>query len=467
MASTELIKKIASCIEIFIIYIIFLVLAIKSYSTHKVAEIKKDWIKHRQNPILLPFSGLFGKSPGTVLNGIIGQTIGKMFSKIKSFFYNIFGLFNKIFGGFQVAINEIRNLTKPIRLFFKKAAQMFYKKLENVMIGVSYTMHKIRNSLRRTISGFNMAFHTLNAIQLSLRSIMNSPMIGILKKFLPAIDWVSGTLNTLGFCFSTNSLVKTIDGYIKIIDIKPGQPLDKNNRVICTHKFKNNDDMYSYKNIIVSGSHLVNETDGWLRVKDSNISNKVNYKDEFIYCLTTTNGTITLDDNTIFKDFSESHCENVNKKINDIILKKLNGTEEVVNNGKHQYIEHGIGPNTQISLINNESIEIKDIKIGDYTNLGKVLGIIKLDPTFLEIYKYKNKYTMSGNVKVNETGLWINVCDSIYSDRIHNYKDILYHLVVENELINLNDIVICDYMECHDKCTNKEIDDLVNNYCNI
>ena len=107
------------------------------------------------------------------------------------------------------------------------------------MVGITYSLHKMRNSLRRSVSGFNMMFHTLNHIQYAFESIYNSPIIPVTKKFTPVLDWLGGAFNTLGLCFYENTPITTIKGTINIGDIRPGQELDKNNYVISIHKFIN------------------------------------------------------------------------------------------------------------------------------------------------------------------------------------------------------------------------------------
>ena len=76
------------------------------------------------------------------------------------------------------------------------------------------------------------------------------------------------------------------------------------------------------------------------------------------------------------------------------------------------------------------------------------------------------QYILSGNIKINENGLWLNVADSIYSRKIHNYSNKLFHLITTSSKIQLNNITISDYLECHDIDTNNIIDTLVEKYNN-
>jgi hypothetical protein len=456
------IKFTAAIIEILVFFCILFYLIIKTYSKFKIDDTQKNWHKHKSNPMILPFSGFFGKDFTSNFTGFIGSKVGIIFKPITNIFYFILGVFSRIFNYFMKSINKIRYLTKPIRLFFKRTAMMFYKKLSNFTLAITYTVHKMRNALRRSVSGFNMMFHTLHHIQFAFLSIWNSPIVPMTEKFLPIADFVYKAFKELGFCFDGDTLINTLNGKIKIKNLVPGNKLSNDNEIISCQQFINNTIMYNYKGIIVSGSHLVKENNNWLRVCDSNLSFPVKFPDKYIYCLTTSKGIIPIK-SIIFKDFSESDNYRLNHNINDIILQELNQTKIIRNKFTCNYIEHGLDGNI---TINNKNI--KDIQVGDKINNSIILGKIIINARKLDIYKYKQKYILSGNVKVNEKDLWIKVKDSYYSEPIINYKnEYLYHLITSNEKLLLhNTLEICDYFEIHDKYINDKIDTLVSKYYN-
>ena len=305
MISKIVIKKLASIIEIGVFFCILMYFSLSAIKKYKVEAIKQNLVKNRQSPFVVPFSSSLGRNPNQMLNGLIGQKINFLFKPFKKMFNYIFGTFIKMFKSFSNSIDKIRNLTRPIRNFFKQSALMFYKKLHNFMIGITYSLHKTRAALKRSVSGFNMMFHTLNHIRYSFESIMNSPLMPIAATFGTVLDWAGDAFETIGLCFSGNTLIDTLNGKIKIKDIIPGQQLDNNNIVIAVHTFINNQDMYNYNNIIVSGSHLVFENNVWLRVSDSISANKTIYTGKYIYCLSCTSGIIKIG-GIIFKDFTES-----------------------------------------------------------------------------------------------------------------------------------------------------------------
>ena len=130
----------------------------------------------------------------------MGQKVTIIFKKFLSFLMPVFKIFQKIFKMFQNSINKVRNLLRPIRNFFKQAAEKFYRSISKYIIGAVYSLNKIRNSMRRTMSGFNLIFHTLEHSKNSLQSIIQSPPVKIAVAIMEPLDWVSESANKL-FCF--------------------------------------------------------------------------------------------------------------------------------------------------------------------------------------------------------------------------------------------------------------------------
>uniref|UniRef100_A0A6C0EIP6 Hedgehog/Intein (Hint) domain-containing protein n=1 Tax=viral metagenome TaxID=1070528 RepID=A0A6C0EIP6_9ZZZZ len=456
---TKKIKRISSILEIIILYSFFLFIFFKTFKKYSILSLK--YKSQAETPNLI--ETLHSKNDyKTISNNYITTLVKKLFSKVTVQFHSIFDIFHKIFKSYMDTIDSIRNLTKPIRTFFKNTTMLFYKKLQDFMIGISYSLHKIRNSLRRSVSGYNMAFHSLNHIYYSLQSILNSPIPKIVKKFGGVTGWLDKSFNKLGLCFDGDTYIDTVNGGRRIQDIIPGDQLDSDNFVISTHQFICQCDMYTYKNIIVSGSHLVKDGIEWHRIKNVPKSEKIDYEKPYIYCLSTTKGQIIIN-NILFKDYAES-SQKLNNNINSIILSQLNNTKNIVNNYNLKYLEHGLDPNTLLKRA-NDYVKIKDVSIGDVLYNNIIIGIIKISPLFNHMFSYKDKWIFSNNTKINENGIWINSIDSIYSEPINDYKSTLYHLVTTDGIIMLeNNLIIRDYLEIHDLEINNTIDKYVENY---
>ena len=277
--------------------------------------------------------------------------------------------------------------------------------------------------MKRSLSLFNLSFHTLQHIQYSFENIYNSPMIPVTKSFLKIMDWTDKSLSklpSLNLCFSGNTLININNSLIKIKYIKPGFIIN-NNKIIAVHKFKyiSSNDMYIYNKVIVSGSHLVKENNTWINISDSKFSHPITFN-KYLYCLSTKTGNILIN-KTIFKDYSESRNILLNNYINNLIINILNKNQlhkYIYSNDK--YFKQGIYGNIKIKTKNGYKL-IKNIKINDKLVNGIVLGNIKILSKYLDMYLYKNKYIFSGNIIVYENNKWIKCKNSSYSKKI-KYK---------------------------------------------
>ena len=72
-------KYIAAIIEMFILFCVAGYLISKYLAKYYLVEVNKDFRKNRQNPGFAFASGVLGKNPSSVFNGLIGQRITKIF----------------------------------------------------------------------------------------------------------------------------------------------------------------------------------------------------------------------------------------------------------------------------------------------------------------------------------------------------------------------------------------------------
>lgn len=113
---------------------------------------------------------------------------------------------------------------------------------------------------------------------------------------------VGGAIGRVLGCFLPNTLVSMSDGSKKkIIDIELKDNVAIGGFVFATGKFLVND-IYDYKGIKVSGSHLVNENKNWLRVEDSKLAKLISTEDTVVYTLGTKNRRILIND-ILFTDY--------------------------------------------------------------------------------------------------------------------------------------------------------------------
>ena len=105
-------------------------------------------------------------------------------------------------------------------------------------------------------------------------------------------------------CFLPNTEITMADGSKKkIIDIELKDNIKVGGNVFATAKFLITN-LYDYKGVKVSGSHMVNENDKWIRVEDSNIAKSLGNDEHVVYTLGTQNRRIVIND-ILFTDYFE------------------------------------------------------------------------------------------------------------------------------------------------------------------
>ena len=115
---------------------------------------------------------------------------------------------------------------------------------------------------------------------------------------------VGGVIGSVFGCFLPNTKVTMSDNTTKnIIDINLNDNIEIGGRVFAHAKFLITD-LYDYKGVKVSGSHMVNEDNKWLRVEESNLAKSLGNKEHTVYTLGTDNRRILIN-NILFTDYFE------------------------------------------------------------------------------------------------------------------------------------------------------------------
>ena len=299
-----------------------------------------------------------------------------------------------------------RNAFKDLNAIWQRIWGLYYKVIQ-IFIILYKTIEKIINLFLQIMGVGMAAFY-------SFGSLYN----GIVRKLM----------NSIFFCFHPNTPIKLKYGYKKIKDIRLGDELSNQNKVISVYKFlSKNSRLYNYNGIIVSGYHQVRENNQWIYIKDSKYSQI--YKDNcnLIYCLNTQKHNIITKGNIKFKDFEGNYNINLNKKYYQHILNYLNQEEKEEITLKH-YQPAGLDKDTLIQSFNGELIPISKLKLGqNLGNQNKVIGIMKSYCD--DLYCYKNNI-ISGSTIIYENK-WKLVCNSKHSKKL-NKKSIIYHIQTSN-----------------------------------
>ena len=115
---------------------------------------------------------------------------------------------------------------------------------------------------------------------------------------------VGGVIGKVIGCFLPNTEITMADGSKKkIIDIELKDNIKVGGNVFATAKFLVTN-LYDYKGVKVSGSHMVNENNKWIRVEDSNTAKSLGNDEHVVYTLGTQNRRIVIND-ILFTDYFE------------------------------------------------------------------------------------------------------------------------------------------------------------------
>lgn len=402
--------------------------------------ISKNFNQYKDNPFVIFASPLL--KPANDKRTRMEFATDAMKDTIQSQGSKTFGIFMKpvfdILNAFGTTINTLLNSLMGIRKLFEnffkgmlRIIQPFQRRFELTVAQLRKTFIELNNSISKVggvATGAVYAGISMIQTMLNMFELMKSVSIAILVILVAMVFWfwfilwpiipliivaismlassgggegVSGMASA--FCFDPKTLIKLSDNTTKPInEIKISDILYNNTVVQGILEIDSdscNESFYNYKNIVVSGSHIVyEETDGKqlpVFVKDSKHSIKLSESPKQMYCLITSTRKIPVVSNidgsesiVEFADWEEYDDEDIddlyewNKKVFDI----LNNTETSYTKPNLQTIksESAVAYETFIHTQFGKQ-KIHTIKPGMFVydennTLTKVLGVVKIDP---------------------------------------------------------------------------------------
>lgn len=255
------------------------------------------------------------------------------------------------------------------------------------------------------------------------------------------------SLNPLA-CFDKDTLLTMKNGDTQSIkNVKIGDELLYDGRITSIMRLSSQGvDIYTYKGVIVSGSHYVYEDNKVIQVKDSKYSQYCReYTEKEIYCINTESKQIHINGITFadYDDLSPQDCKVLQKWIKTRTTKCA-----ITNYDIHSFINGGL-LDTKIKLNDGTSKWISNVKIGDKLDGNiKVLGLVTVLPDELKIFKI----TLDNNILIGGTNIQVMDKDkqislnTMDSASFMQYTDKpLYHLITDRGGYYVNNIFIGDY----------------------
>jgi hypothetical protein len=466
-------------IEIALYTIIAIYFLQKFLIKYYVEDIKQNNLANSKSIGAVFTTSIAGGSPIDAFNNLVTDRFKSLFGSISGQFNKVFSSTGNIVEGQIKGLNTIRNFMKPIRDFITDATLFFYKKIETFIITIMYMFHRMRQLLRRSLSSFNLIFHSIENIRNLMISVMNSPITSFLYGSADTIAWVAGRLNKL--CFDGHMPIKLKDGSIKFIkDIQCGDILFDDTIITSTLEFLNNEPLYSIHSneldidILVSGSHIVydNKYNFWKTVNNYELSKKTDYIPPTLYCISTSNHKINIG-GILFSDYEEISDNNeITYKLNHYILCGLNDNISAIDNNyfnkETKHMDSGLLKGTLIRMYDNSWKKIEDISIGDILyNKVEVIGNVKILAKEHEWYKLDNIIsTDATKIYDDKLLIWHSINTYDRSEKYNNINDdIGYQLIVFSlkepsiYIGNSNKMYkITDFIQIHDNKIQEQIE---------
>ena len=123
---------------------------------------------------------------------------------------------------------------------------------------------------------------------------------------------------------------------------------------------------------------------------------------------------------------------------------------------KNNFDYNGFYKNTLIKMKNGLYTRIKDIKVGDFTSQGIVVSIIKnISGNYL--YDYNDEICSGENIIYHD-----NIWKRLYTiGKKIKKKAILFHLSIDNGIIETKNNIYRDFTEIKDEKVMKKIQELI------
>ena len=498
----------SSVIMLIIITIVLFVAISYCYTMINIQPVLDDWTNQRCKPQYLPIAGFITHPDGVTAAEYTSQNFTYCTQNILSSIAGnalqpltfVTSSFQNILNNIKFALNAVRGMFDKIRGFFQSVTKELMGRILNIMVPLQQIIISFRDLIGKIQGTMTAGLFTLLGSYYTLQSLLGAiaqfiVIILIALAILVAVLWVlpftwgfaavntgifmaisipmaiiltffKNTLHINGLkgiphikCFDKNTYIIMNDGNSKKIkDIETGDILANNNMVTGKIVVETKGSViYELDDIFVSDSHIIKYGDKWIPVsKHPNAKKCTYYTEPYLYCLNTTNKTITINE-YIFTDWDEISDEdiiNIQKNTNHM----FNGKNDI-----HKFLDSGFVGNTEIKLNDGIIKQIKDIHVGDILeNNVIVYGIVEINGKSLNgqyTYNLGNKLIQGGpnlticdkNINISSTLNLIEIFDSYLDNQVNCKKPInkienkLYHLLTNKKTFYVDNIQFYDY----------------------
>jgi hypothetical protein len=391
---------------------LFIVVNIGGFSRY----IGSQWSYYRCHPFILPFSG---NENNTYCLKKVSDEVVKNNSKEQTLKSNIIG--GSIFDLKSNIASHVKSLGS-LAGTHSSAVASITNKINNLKATLMFMVEKMKVIVKKLLAIFTVIIYALYASIVFMQGMIAGP-IG-----------AAATILDSGTCFSGNTLINGT----------PMKDIPIGGDILSLMEFYYPENyIYDYKGIKVTGDHLVFENK-WIPVKDSDLSRKIPFYENKVYCLITKSNTIEIN-NSLFSDFIGVSGD-ISNTIRTKIINKLNNGGYSSTLDESEYYESGILNTTRIG-----TKQIKDIKLGDILPDNSVVtGIVKqVNDKWISI---NNTFTTRGQI-VYYNGEFIKAIDHPLAKE-HSFTGECISINTNNGIYKVNNLEFLQYNEI--RCDNTE-----------
>ena len=271
----------------------FLAQVLIIYIFTSITQIKQNWSKYRCNPIYMPLSDDIATDFTYCVQNMQTSFMGYLLQPLTY----VTTMLTSIGGEFSQNLAGIRSMIGNIRGYINAIIQNVFGVFLNVMIEFQKITIGIKDLIGKMIGIIVTMMYVMQGSNMMVNSMWNGPPGQMVKA-------LSG-----GHCFHPNTPIKLADdSTVFMKDVKPGDVLENNNKVIAIMSIDNAEPLMKIDDIYVTGSHLVYHLSKFIKVKDHpNAFKQHKIKSNYYSCLITSNHNIKIG-NYLFFDWEDYRC---------------------------------------------------------------------------------------------------------------------------------------------------------------
>lgn len=451
-------------LKIVFLIIIYLILYTLVFMTFYKQYIIDNWGQYKCKPFIIPLAGFFGYDVNSTFQDCLFLSTSANSGSIMSPSLNITSLMGDVLGDMGGALNSLRSGMSDIRGFFGSTLGGLTDRISNTILVVQKTIIKVRSLIGKLLGVLTTLIYTLYTTIATMNSTIAGPI---------------GDLAGLG-CFHPETLIRfNKSDYKPIFRINVGEEILGGGRVISTFKFKSVVPIYNYKNILVSGDHLVNKNGQWKRIDSLGLEVDTK-KIRELHCMTTSLNKITTYNGQLhheYRDYIETSNHFINTFIKKCVLNFLNNQDyqdsqfllnyqkQIEEASSNNFYVFGFHKNTLIKMKDNTYKKISELKIDDITyNQERITGTVTHLNTERKIYNL-GETLVSGEQIVFYQGTY-RLVKNILGLEITEEEESLYQVTTDKGTIQIGNNQFRDHHESKDPKLNNYIDQMILKYLN-